>query len=169
MTKYIYTIELDELINENAINDIIVYTNGNTYHKAKIVNNNDKIIYKIVLSFDLMINRNFKQKINTYDNQINIYKQISIDLDNNYIDDIFLNEIINELNNKEILFNKVIKIELNNNRITVNGLFNLMNFLLKFQNLQEIQIENNYVSLNEFKEIINNYPQFNYLCDKFIF
>ena len=170
MPKRIYTIEIEEPIQEEDITEIIVISDKGVSYKAKILPNInsglDGSSYEINLSnfvknmkeLDKLCDSNFYTQYLEY---IQHFPNITIDLSYNHLSDEYLHKILKALSDDrlELLRRKLVKLNVEQNRITRQGFIKLFQFISYCPNFKELEAsinllgQNNYFELKESGEI----------------
>ncbi len=171
MPKHIYTIEIENPLNEEEISEIIVVsTNGKT-QKANIIPNirsgMDGTSYEISLTnyvrnmedLEKLWDEKFYQK--HFMDYIEHFPNITLDLSYNHLSDEYLHKILVALSDDKLslLRLKLVKINLENNRITRIGFQHLFKFINNCPCFKELEAsinllgQNNYFDLKESGEI----------------
>ena len=171
MPKRIYTIELEEPLEEEKIREILVIsTNGFSYKASIIPNINsglDGTSFEINLGNfvrnmeDLEKLCNPKFYISNFMEHIQHYPNITLDLSYNHLTDEYIHKILNVLSDDKLslLRLKLVKINLEHNRLTRIGFSKLFQFINNCPSFKELEAsinllgQNNYFDLKESGEI----------------
>ena len=164
MPKRIYTIEIDEAIDNEEISEIIVISNKGISHKANLLPNINSGIdgssYEISLSHYV---KNMKELENLWN--INFYHQfkeyidhfpfITIDLSHNHLTDEYLINILKVLQDErmDLLRQKLVKINIEQNRISKSGFQKLFEFINNCPNFKELEASINLLGQRSYYEL----------------
>jgi len=171
MPKRIYTIEIEEPLEEEKISEIIVISTKGFSYKASLlpsVNSGlDGSSYEIDLS-NYVRNMEDLHRLwsptfycNNFMEYVQHFQNITMDLSYNHLTDEYVKNIfIALLDSKlDILREKLVKINIEQNRLTKPGFIELFNFIGKCPNFKELEAsinllgQNNYFELKESGEI----------------
>lgn len=141
------------------IKDIIIRTNDGKYYELP----RDKLICQIEnVDVDLcrLLIGNFEKFFNymkEYELQLDICETFNMDVGANIINDKLLYEILSYLNDKKYNL-KLKELLINNNRITKDGMYKLIEFLHTCPNISKVYASINLLNTDDFKDCIKNAP-----------
>ena len=171
MPKRIYTIELEEPLDEEEINEIIIISSRGFSIKAHTLQNANSSIdgssYEIYLSHFV---RNMSDLEKLWDSKfyqqnfieyMEHFPNITIDLSCNHLSDDYLIKIIRALSDEklDLLRKKLVKLNIEQNRIEKRGFQEVFLFIANCPNFKELEAninllgQNNYFELKESGEI----------------
>lgn len=170
MAKHIFTIEINEPLVEEEISEIIVISSKGISCRAKLLPNANKGIdgssYDICLShfvknmkeLEKLWDPKFYQQFMEY---IEHFPNITLDLSNNHLTDEYLNNILRALSDErlDLLRKKLVKLNLEQNRVEKKGFQALFKFVNNCPNFRELEASLNllgqkhYFDLKESGEI----------------
>lgn len=174
MPKRIYTIELEQPLVEEEISEIIVISSRGLFYKANILPNVncglDGSSYEICLSNYV---KNMKELENLWSPKfyqqnfmeyIEHFPNITLDLSFNHLSDEYLHNILRALSDEclDLLRIKLVKMNIEQNKITRNGFSELFLFVNVCPNFKELEASINllrqkdYFDLKESGEIPKN-------------
>ena len=165
MSKKIYTIEIDQSILEEEITEIIIISNTGTTYKAQVLhdvhNGLDGSSYEICLGnyvrnmkeLEELWNINFYQK--KYNEYIEHFPNITIDLSYNHLTDEYLLNILKVFQDQrmDLLRQKLVKLNIEQNRITKNGFLQLFQYINNCPNFKELEASINLLGTRDYLEL----------------
>lgn len=165
MPKHIFTIEIEEPIDEEDVSEIIVISNKGISTRAKIIpnvnHNLDGSSYDINLSnyvrnmkeLEEMWTICFYQK--KFMEYIEHFPNISLDLSYNHLTDDYLHNILKVFQDEkmDLLRQKVVKINIEQNRIGRRGFLELFQYINNCPNFRELEADINFLSRSEYQSL----------------
>jgi len=165
MPKHIYTIELDDPLDEEEINEIIIISNKGISSKARILPNIhhdiDGSSYDINLSYyvrnmkelEELWNISFYQK--NFMDYIEHFPYITLDISFNHLTDEYLHNILKVLIDErlDLLRNKLVKLNVEQNRLTKVGFLELFEYIKNCPNFKELEASINLLGINGYREL----------------
>lgn len=158
MPKKIYTIEIEEPMDDEEIREILVISNVGFSFKARILptigNDMDGTSYEIDLSGYI---RNMADLEKIWDVQFYIvnfmeyishFANITMDFSRNQLSDEYLTNLLRALSDDRLrlLRNKLVKINLEQNRISKTGFLVLFKFIMNCPNFKELEASTNFLN-----------------------
>lgn len=166
MPKHIFTIELDKPLEDEEISEIIVISKKGVSYKASILqdvhNGIDGSSYEINLSHHVrsslkqleeLSSTNFY--LNNFLEYIQHFSNITIDLSYNHLTDEYFHNVIIALQDErlDLLRNKLVKINIEQNRLTKIGFLELFQYIKNCPNFKELEADINLLGVNGYREL----------------
>ena len=166
MPKHIFTIELDKPLEDEEISEIIVISNKGISHKATILhdvhNGIDGSSYEINLShyvrtsmkeLSQLSSTNFY--LSNFLEYIEHFSFITIDFSHNHLTDEYLHNIMISLQDErlDLLRQKLVKINIEQNRLTKLGFLELFQYIKNCPNFKELEADINLLGVNGYREL----------------